>query len=922
MRESASYWTYWGKCDRSGRFHLLPYHSLDVAACGWCLLERHPRLRQTLCDRAGLPEQRFISLTAFFLAIHDLGKFSYRFQALRRDFLPEEYGDVRESYGGQFRHDTLGFMLWRSCIRGPLIERWLGDLVKDNRFRRPTQEWSSAWMSTAAGHHGQPPGNASGPALVDRCFRPADQAAGLAFALECNELLLGNAWGPLPEPRTLVRRIETVSWWLAGLAVLSDWIGSNADLFPYHTEVLPLPRYWKKCALPSAQDALERCGVLPLAATARGLSELFSKIATATPLQTRASELPLSGAPELFVLEDVTGAGKTEAALTLAHRIQCAGGADGLYVALPTMATANAMHARIDANRLPDLIFDGQPSVVLVHSASRVMAGGSPRDPVLPDAPGETDYDRDESSAANLRSTWVEDHRKRALLADLGVGTLDQALLAVLPCKHQSLRLLGLARKVLVVDEVHAYDPYMLRLLQGLLQFQASIGASTILLSATLPQKTRQALVDAWRAGVDAPSPPLTSNAYPLLTRVNADRAEEIHVETRPEVARTVRVRLVDDRDQVIRRLRETHENGGCACWIRNTVSDAIEAMELLHDEGIPRDNLDLFHARFALGDRLDLESKVLGQFGPASGPTERAGRILIATQVVEQSLDLDFDELITDLAPMDLVIQRSGRLRRHRRRTDGTRSSDGEPDARGQPELMVFCPAPTEDAGADWLGGLLPKTPHVYPNLADLWRTARMLRQTGCIRMPEDARLLIESVFGEKTDPAPPGIEDASVKAIAESFAQSSVAGFNVLPLEQGYATQGEDYWTDIKAPTRLGDDSRRVRLARWQDGCLIPWRADDPFAWAMSELSLRASLVSEVLKPEEPALREAIERYRAEVPDKGKWSLLLPLVPGSDGLWMGSAMCARGDKLVAQELVYCAELGLRPATQAEGDE
>jgi CRISPR-associated endonuclease/helicase Cas3 len=298
------------------------------------------------------------------------------------------------------------------------------------------------------------------------------------------------------------------------------------------------------------------------------------------------------------------------------------------------MATSNAMYRRVVKRGLPGRLFGGEPGLVLAHSAARLMEPPSSRAEPLGVGPGEADYQPGEAGAAGLRAAWVGDSRKKALLADFGIGTLDQALLAILPVRHQSLRLLGLVRKVLIVDEVHACDAYMLELLEALLRFQASVGGSILLLSATLPHASRRRLAEAFRAGLcpfaagiaiyrlpTEPSCGKWHRGLPPADPYRCHRAFEEHpLASRPEAVRKVAGRTPRrPRAEIHARLLEIHHRGQCACWVRNSVADSIEAWEALAAAGIPRDRLHLFHARFALGDRLVIESAVMGRFGPES---------------------------------------------------------------------------------------------------------------------------------------------------------------------------------------------------------------------------------------------------------------------------------------------------------------
>jgi CRISPR-associated endonuclease/helicase Cas3 len=906
------YWKYWGKARNKGKdgvpYHLLPYHCLDVAAVGTVYLENHPALRADWATRLYISEEIFTDWFVFFLSLHDLGKFSYRFQGLKPNLckiLENEQPEARYTH----RHDTLGYLLWQEQIRPLAIEQaWFGagsDRVWPANF--------DIWAGIVTGHHGQPPKPNDGYLFPEDHFSESDQEAATQFARDCADLLLPNRGLILPDGRVVHERLKPLSWWLAGLAVLCDWLGSNEAFFAYRT--LPfdgtppsLRDYWYQSALPQAKQALAQIGLIPRRVRPQTLTELFAYLNPPTPLQQTAADLPLADTPQLFILEDVTGAGKTEAALAVAHRIMQSGRADGFYFGLPTMATSNAMFRRLVDKGLDQKFFHEKPNRVLAHSASRLepvlealSSGGSGN---------EADYDMDDESAGNQRLTWFSDSRKKALLADIGVGTVDQALLAVLYTRHQSLRLLGLARKVLILDEVHACDAYMLKLLERLLEFHAAAGGSAILLSATLPRMTREKLAQAYRLGLERQAPALQSDEYPLLTRVGLEGSDEIALETRPEVARTVDVDWLHSVGDAVAVLLTARAENRCACWIRNTVDDAITAYEELRQAGIPSEDLLLFHARFVLGDRLGIEGRVLETFGPESKAPERRGKILICTQVVESSVDIDLDLMISDLAPVDLIIQRAGRLCRHVRDASGNRA---QKDGRGTPQLWLLGPEFTEIPATAWLGDAFSGTAAVYPDHGRLWLTAKLLRQSGRLAMPGDARILIEGVYGEKSEAAIPAAFQAKTNKIeGDKSAKQTIASANTVKLEEGYENQGFEPWDDTLIPTRLEDQpSVTVRLARWEEGDTEPkpWVRAEKFAWELSQLSVRSSLFVDALDTDEKAIHDALDRCRQTMPDQGKWSKLLVL-RRENGVWMGRGKNKKEDVVI---LWYDEKRGLK---------
>ncbi|MDD2702377.1 MAG: CRISPR-associated helicase Cas3', partial [Sideroxydans sp.] len=803
------------------------------------------------------------------------------------------------------RHDTLGARLWLWFVDQSPQSLGLGHGARRYRQRL------APWVQAVTGHHGQPPGAMAGSLTAH--FDQADLDAAAEFISEMQRLLL---------PRDVLSAIlaldaeqheeaaRHLSWWFAGVAVLSDWLGSNTDYFSYRSEPLSLDGYWSQ-ALVSAEKALAASGVLPgTPAVGRGVQDLFTpqRIQKLTPLQRWAQDAALATQPQLVLLEDVTGAGKTEAALTLAYRLMAGTDSDnsdaaasGIFFALPTMATANAMFERVSsmANRMFDAA--QQPSCVLAHGQRHLSQ--TFRSTVLPATHGEGDAAQLDETAGARCAAWLADHNKKALLADVGVGTIDQALLAVLHARHQSLRLLGLFGKVLIVDEVHACDAYMLELLERLLRFHAAAWGSAILLSATLPRAMKQSLANAFAAGAGWAAPTLESQAYPLATRIHrrfAAPQDETHVQTRLEVRRHVKVVYLDQRDQVEARIKTELAAGRCVCWIRNTVAEAVAAWQRL-SPALPEGHCTLFHARFAMGDRLQIEQDVLDRFGPVSSAAPlRAGQLVIATQVVEQSLDVDFDLLVSDLAPIDRLIQRAGRLQRHVRDERGNLCSGD--DRRGGAEMVVFGPGWSESPGAMWFKAFSAGSAAVYPHHGQSWLTARYLRDAGGFAMPEDARNLIEGVFGDQAE-YPAGLQHNAERAEGVDWAQTNFAAAAALDYETGYSRQGGDWHSDDEtlavgalddwqtpASTRAGDATTTVRLAKWQHGVIVPWCGQGDDAWDMSSLRVAKRLIAESLEPVDRSAEW--QRALETMPDSGRWSVLLVLAPLGDGCWHGSAL------------------------------
>lgn len=861
---------FWGKARPSETggpaWHPAAYHCLDVGAVAFVLLR----------DGVSRPPppwngtELHVSIAAL-IALHDVGKFTRPFQIKRLDLWPPVLGRMEATPGPS--HDTAGFVLLQQQLAGeldPLLLDWA-------RYDRVPV------LAALCGHHGRPPQDCEQLAPKAACSPCIDAAQELVRGV------LATLPGlPLPSPDGS----PAPAWWLAGLTVLADWIGSAEAWFPYRAPDLDLSEYWHTFAVPQAAAAVTAVGVRPSAVRASvTLADLVGRDVQASPVQALAQTLDLGAAgPALVLVEDQTGSGKTEAALLLAHRLMSAGRADGLFVALPTMATANAMYDRL-GQAYRRLFQDGAlPSLVLAHGRRADHAGF--QDSILRDAAVEGiggSEPGDEPSSVQC-AAWIADDRRRTFLAAVGVGTIDQALLAVLPSRHAPLRLHGLHRRVLVVDEAHAYNSYMREELLRLVEFQAGLGGSTVVLSATLPQATRRKLADAYARGAGLRPPRPVSAAYPLITVLRRAGMEEVPCEGRPGLARRVQVERLADVPAAIARIVAAARAGQAVAWIRNAVDDVAEAHAGLAAAGV---DATMFHARFAMGDRLGIEQDVMDRFG--RGGTDRSG-VVVASQVIEQSLDIDFDLLVTDLAPMDLMIQRAGRLWRH---DLGGRLAD-------KPRLLVLSPEPVDVPGADWLGPALRRTGYVYGDHALLWRSARVLFGAGFIEAPGKVRELVEAAYDGDV---PPGLQRQANAAAGKSSAGASLAKQNLLRWEAGYDINAGAWASDIRTPTRLGEEGVTLRLGRWDGARLDPWyQADTPArAWSLSEVQVGKWLATGVLPPED-ALAQAMAQARA---GWGQWDRDIPILALScDGQdWIGSVV----KDAQVRPVRYGWQLGLR---------
>ncbi|MCS6878415.1 MAG: CRISPR-associated helicase/endonuclease Cas3, partial [Geminicoccaceae bacterium] len=288
-------------------------------------------------------------------------------------------------------------------------------------------------------------------------------------------------------------------------------------------------------------------------------------------------------------------------------------------------------------------------------------------------------------------------------------------------------------------------------------------------------------------------------------------------------------------------------------------------------------------------------EQEVLRRFGKHAAPEARRG-VLVATQVVEQSLDLDFDLIVTDLAPIDCLVQRAGRLWRH----------PGRSRPLPAPRFLVLAPDPVDAPARDWIAGFLPGTAAVYRDHLRLWRSARALFARSALEIPGDVRALVEEVYAEDGE-VPEGLERNWYASDGERKAAQALARQNALDPDRGYLAEGA--WdSDVRTPTRLGEPMITLRLARFEGGRIEPWCTDpDPRrAWALSEVQVRRARLRDVLLPE-GCTRELVDAVRRswgrfEAPDlfggRPREDLsLLPLVRARGEAWVGSGVDGKGE-------------------------
>ena len=686
-------------------------------------------------------------------------------------------------------------------------------------------EADAAWPACiVGGHHGVFP-----PAGWRRDKPSADVMGGAEWEFTRREYpsLLPSVMGadlyrPLSPP-PLAAQLA-----LAGLVILADWLASTERLFPYECGF--------SAVYPAEAEA--RAGRIggetglrgfwnPSRAATRDSRHLMAERfggKEARPVQVAAQEAALGGqGPGLLLIEAPMGEGKTEAALLAAEVIAARTGANGLFVGLPTQATADQMFARVTGWLVAQ---PGEVTVTLAHGkASRNEAYQR----LMPEAVGIGEND-----AGVTASQWLAG-RKRRLLAPVVVGTVDQLLLAGVASRHVALRFLGLTGKVVIIDEVHAYDAYMSVILRRVLAWLGATRVPVILLSATLPAGTRAELLGAY-AGAAVSQ---TGSGYPQVTWVAAAagqsegpfvpewerRADPVAASSRsllPTAARacTARVEFHAERDEAgaARLACRIVAEGGCVLVLRNTVGRAQRTYQYLVS-ALAQGEVTLAHARFTAADRRLRDRLLIERFGPDGVGRRPSRHVVVATQVAEQSLDIDFDLLISDLAPVDLLLQRLGRVHRH---------SCPRPPHLRLPRMVV--------AGH---GGLRPVRPPGLPAGCEqvygrylLWRTAGALLGRDELDLPADIPRLVDGVYGDDQI-GPPLWQDAIMRERDAHLAKLALLGETaktiILPdpgaaalSEIRYRDQGEaveEASAQVQAHVRFGPPTIEVILLRATD-------------------------------------------------------------------------------------------------------
>ncbi|MFD8782560.1 CRISPR-associated helicase Cas3' [Kitasatospora sp. NPDC059599] len=822
----------WGKHDGLPGPYPVICHLLDTAAVAGALWDAvlGERVRGRIAEAVGSSEEDARRLVMLWAGLHDVGKITPRFQGqVKGEFakLAGEPGYAEDDPAAR----RAGFLAHETATHWGLVEFFelcgypVGRLVR----RSPAHQIAQL----LGGHHGC----FAESLLAKEVANPSGHQPGLGTAPGWRGQRLAHAFAVrrtvgadkalesvLPGPLAVV---------IAGVVVVADWLASQVDLIEPRMPAQDWPADDAALAGHFARAAAAAPGWVREAGLGRAVfpdKPFAGQFAfPPNPLQADIAErLPVVvNGPGLLLVTAPTGDGKTETALHAASVMARESGAGGLYFALPTMATADAMFARV--REFANGSVEGDRALTLLHS----MAWLSP-DYV----PGEGAVDGSAVLADTEAGRWLRTGR-RGLLAPLANGTVDQALTGVLPVRYGFLRLFGLSDKVLVVDEAHAYGPWMHSLLVRLLEWLGAFGAPVVLLSATLTGRAASSLVDAYRRGAGFEEAAVVAPCYPGWLFVDAASGT---VSTPREVAssrkrilrvQTRRVRwdirdessVVPARDGRRAALREilapVTDGGGCVLVCCTTVDEAQRTYRYLRSvlPGLAarEGGLRLLHSRFPAHERRRITTACESAYGKPGSELEaalpREGSVLVATQIVEQSLDLDFDLVVSDLAPLAQLLQRAGRGKRHDR--PNRPAWTGDP---AEPGLIVLEPLDDEDRVA------APRTWGTVYDASLLRRTSMLLEKLpgGVVSVPGDVQQLVDEVyaddFGAGLEPAAAReLERMDAERIASAVAQEQVAKLTAI----GPPYDVDDLYrlserglgiTEDLLTTRLGADSGRA--------------------------------------------------------------------------------------------------------------
>lgn len=829
----------WGKTDK-GTSHHLAHHCADVAAC-FAALAALPVIRARMEAAAGRPLSDIdIARLCVIVFLHDCGKLHPGFQA--KGHLPvilwpqcEFHGHVQEGAAIAF-DPSLGKLAAHLHVGS--LRRWgVGEGL----------------LCAALAHHGQPftlerKASLGWHAVPETGYDP------LAASREMGALMREWFAPAFCEGGLTLNMPSDFQHLFCGLVSLADWLGSTRTLFPF---VAGCDGRYIERARSQARKAVSDIGLEVTswrqAIQARAVFSILSPGHTQRAAQRILGEWLLHDL--LVILEAETGSGKTEAVLWHFARLFEAGLVDSLYFALPTRAAARQIHARVNAI-MKRLFGEKAPEAVL--AVPGYLQSGDVSGMALPDFDVLWNDDPDEAVRV---SRWAAESGRRYLAATVAVGTVDQAMLAALQVKHAHLRAAALSRSLLVIDEIHASDPYMTAVQEHLLRMHLRRGGHAALMSATLGAEARSRwLARTKRAAVTPSFAEAVAAPYPAVW----GREQGCHSAPDPQQRRKrVAMELSSgwSGQTAAARAVEAAARGARVLVIRNTVKAALDTFMAVRASGAEpllwqvAGGPSLHHSRFAPEDRALLDQQVERALSADRALRPAGGVIVIATQTVEQSLDIDADYLIADLCPADVLLQRIGRLHRH---------GLARPKGFETPQCLVLSP----EGGLERLVvpgfenglGRFKDGGGVYRNLHACELTRRLVLSHAEWVIPDMNRLLVESAIHTERIEAlnlemGKAWENYWNAVYGKDIADAQSAGHIRLPVDTDFAELGAFACDEQIIRTRLGADGARIVFAGSVPG---------PFAQAISGVTLPSHWKGVFSKePVEAESEEGIVRF-----------------------------------------------------------
>ena len=794
----------WGKrYKESGTVHLLEHHCADVAACFEALL-RDPVLRSrfdTAIGPSGLDSvtESRLAVLAF---LHDFGKLNTGFQ----------FQHVKGRDGAPAKKDHITAALL--ACRQPDVVAALG-------LSGLAVSWGAAGLQelllAALGHHGRPPRlshqSGSGPPNIWQPFQSYDPLeAARTLQIRTREWFPGAF-----ESGTELQASPALVHLFAGVVAIADQIGSNEKLFAFERE--SDPAYINR-ARQRAREAVRAVGMSRVdwnaGARSADVKTLFGHDSP-RPLQKAVEDVSVDC--PLLILESETGSGKTEAAVLRFAKLWQAGLVDGFYFALPTRAAAVQIHGRIQKALVR--LFPTKANLETVLALPGYQRAGEATGQLANQFDVKWHDDPDEERRL---ARWSAESARKFLCATAAVGTVDQALLSGLMTKWAHFRGSALARSLLVVDEVHASDAYMTEVLRGVLQGHLKVGGHALLMSATLGATARDALVGRGRGShTSVGFEHAQSLAYPALTVAERGGGHQVMPFDGTRYSKSVSIStepIMADPARIAKLAVTEARSDAKVLVVRNTVALAQAVYREVIEQGGEALCLQagggpaLHHSRFAVEDRKLLDRAVETAVGKKRDP---GGRIVVGTQTLEQSLDIDADVLLSDLCPVDVLLQRIGRLHRHPR--------VDRPETVAQPRCIVMVPRDGLDAGLG--GGLvryglgMSRNGGIYRDLRGLEMTRQLVESRSPWIIPKMNRELVESGTHPESLLALEkdlGVdwEDQAKETDGRVAAERKAAGLHFLNRGKGYEECSDHFPdSDERVRTRLGDDGPRIRLS-----------------------------------------------------------------------------------------------------------